>query len=70
MTARALASNPASLRMLDRIGLTRVWSGSGLPADSGASAAGHHVYPASTRLERVVFATRGTLRDRPTVCGT
>ena len=62
VTARALANNPASVRVLERIGLSRVWSGSGLPADSADStataAAAHHVYPASTRLERVVFADR------------
>ncbi|WP_181397103.1 GNAT family N-acetyltransferase [Cryobacterium arcticum] len=62
VTARALANNPASVRVLERIGLSRVWSGSGLPADpansTATAATAHHVYPASTRLERVVFADR------------
>ncbi|MBX0299080.1 GNAT family N-acetyltransferase [Cryobacterium sp. 1639] len=48
VTARALAANPASVRVLDRIGLTRLWSGSG---------------PASTALDRVVFADRPLAPD-------
>ncbi|WEO77097.1 GNAT family N-acetyltransferase [Cryobacterium sp. SO2] len=64
VTARALASNPASVRVLERIGLTRVWSGRGLPGatiapvsgDAGATPAPGH--PDSTALERVIFADR------------
>jgi RimJ/RimL family protein N-acetyltransferase len=64
VTARALASNPASVRVLDRIGLTRVWSGRGGPGATGAPASGEAGVaaapgrPDSTALERVIFADR------------
>ncbi|MGO4785456.1 GNAT family N-acetyltransferase [Cryobacterium sp. W22_MBD10_FK3] len=63
VTARALAANLASVRVLERIGLTRVWSGRGLPGAepdgtplAGADTAPPH--PHSIALERVIFADR------------
>jgi RimJ/RimL family protein N-acetyltransferase len=58
VTARALANNPASLRVLEHIGLTRVWSGSGLPHPDAGAGDGGHTVPASAALERVIFADR------------
>jgi len=56
VTARALAGNPASVRVLERIGLTLVWRGNGA-ADAEAGS------PSSERadtvsLERLIFADR------------
>lgn len=48
VTARALAANPASVRVLERIGLIRLWSGSG---------------QSDTALDRVVFADRPLAPD-------
>lgn len=45
VTARVLASNPASVRVLERIGLTRVWRGQGAGPDT-------------TALDRLIFADR------------
>lgn len=67
VTARALASNPASIRVLERIGLIRQWSGRGLPdtppapADTPPAAVSGH--PDSTALERVIFADRPLAPD-------
>jgi RimJ/RimL family protein N-acetyltransferase len=44
VTARAVRANPASVRVLERIGLTEVWSGSDLPGRAP--------------LDRVIFADR------------
>ena len=55
VTARVLAGNPASVRVLERIGLTRVWSGQGAPGTKPADAPG---LPDSTALERLIFADR------------
>jgi len=62
VTARALTNNPASVRVLERIGLTRVWSGHGLPEATAApedpGSTGVPGHPESTAFERVIFADR------------
>ena len=58
VTARALARNPASVRVLERIGLTLVWRGQGVaeaPARGTVTAPGR---PDTTALERLIFADR------------
>ena len=59
VTARALAGNPASVRVLERIGLTRVWSGQGVAGgalvDAVPTAPGQ---PDTTALARLIFADR------------
>ena len=61
VTARALAGNPASVRVLERIGLTRVWIGhvggtpAGVPTGTGR--------PDTTALQRVIFADRPLAPD-------
>jgi RimJ/RimL family protein N-acetyltransferase len=50
VTARVLARNRASVRVLERLGLERVWS--------GASSAAHAGRDDTTHLERMVFADR------------
>ncbi|WP_170298387.1 GNAT family N-acetyltransferase [Agromyces allii] len=49
VTARALANNPASVRVLERLGLRLLWRGASSAAPSAA---------VTTHLERVVFADR------------
>ena len=56
VTARALAGNPASVRVLERIGLTLVWRGSGVPDTDAHSPSPEHA--ATTALERLIFADR------------
>jgi RimJ/RimL family protein N-acetyltransferase len=76
VTARALASNPASVRVLERIGLTRLWSGPGLPGTPAAPTDAHAApapasgvptaataHPDSTALERVIFTDRPLASD-------
>ncbi|WP_158253876.1 GNAT family N-acetyltransferase [Cryobacterium sp. N22] len=55
VTARVLAANPASVRVLERIGLTRVWRGRGAPGTTPADAP---ALPDTTALERLIFADR------------
>ena len=47
VTARVLATNPASIRVLDHVGLTQVWRGA--PRDRTLAAAD---------VERIVFSDR------------
>ncbi|WP_166793117.1 GNAT family N-acetyltransferase [Cryobacterium lactosi] len=74
VTARALAGNPASVRVLERIGLTLVWRGQGTagadalgaspgsaaPRSSARDSAPAHApaQPDTTVLERFIFADR------------
>ena len=63
VTARALARNPASVRVLERIGLTLVWRGQGVaeaPARGTVTAPGR---PDTTALERLIFADRPLAPD-------
>ena len=50
VTARVLANNPASVRVLERLGLDLVWQGRSSDAPSAADD--------TTHLERLVFADR------------
>lgn len=72
VTARALAGNPASVRVLERIGLTLVWRGQGTagtdalgaspgntaPRVSARDSAPAPAQPDTTVLERFIFADR------------
>ncbi|POH63451.1 N-acetyltransferase [Cryobacterium sp. TMN-39-2] len=51
VTARVLAGNPASVRVLERIGLTLVWRGQGVAGTASDQ-------PATAALERLIFADR------------
>ena len=62
VTARALARNPASVRVLERIGLTLVWRGSGVPDTDAHSPSPEHA--ATTALERLIFAYRPLAPER------
>lgn len=61
VTARALANNPASVRVLERIGLIRVWSGHG--TGSASAAPSWNGRPDTTALHRVIFADRPLAPD-------
>jgi RimJ/RimL family protein N-acetyltransferase len=52
VTARVLRGNPASVRVLERIGLTEVWSGNG-----------GGIHGDTATLDRVVFADRALSAD-------
>jgi RimJ/RimL family protein N-acetyltransferase len=68
VTARALRGNPASVRVLERIGLTEVWSGNGggdhgIHGDSYRDRDSdgddrHPAQPDTANLGRVIFADR------------
>lgn len=54
VTARVLGDNAASIRVLERIGLQRVWQGRSAPAPDGTG---------TTHLDRVIFADRALDAD-------
>lgn len=56
VTARVLAGNPASVRVLERIGLTLVWRGNGVPDSDASSPSSERAD--TTALERLIFADR------------
>lgn len=57
VTARALTANPASIRVLDRVGLTLAWRGATATPD-GSDHPDPASLPATVRHERVVYADR------------
>jgi ribosomal-protein-alanine N-acetyltransferase len=63
VTARALTSNPASIRVLEHLGLPQVWRGASresIPAGSAPTAFG---LPDTTTRERVIHADRAVSPD-------
>ncbi|MFC6151633.1 MULTISPECIES: GNAT family N-acetyltransferase [Mumia] len=57
VTARALTANPASIRVLGRVGLTLAWRGATATVDGSAHPA-PATLPATVTTERVVYADR------------